>query len=150
MPQYELMYIISSDVADADENAIADSVVSTVVELGGEILNVEKLGKKRLAYPIKRHKIGSYQIVNFRLSSDKIGELEHKIRVTGEIIRHLVLNKEESLIRQAKDREEQKLIRRRIPVGEDGESKTPSGKPAMQIDLDKQIEKALESDDLTK
>ena len=138
------MYILSSAVVDTDEPALTDDILSQITSLGGQILNVEKLGRKKLAFPIKKTRNGFYVLVNFMLDGEKIHEVDHKIRVTSGIIRHLTLNKEESLIRQAKDREEQKMIRR----PREGQEARPagSGKPEIQIDLDRQIEKALEED----
>jgi small subunit ribosomal protein S6 len=147
VPQYELMYILSSNVPDNEEPALTDSITAFISELGGEIQKVEKLGKRKLAYPIKRTRNGFYVLVNFKLAPDKVAELDHKIRMTGNIIRHLMINLEESLMRQAKDREEQKVIRRRMPPRPEAktESIDPS-KPKIEIDLDKQISKALEED----
>lgn len=141
------MYILSSNVPDNEEPALTDEIVNHITSLGGQLLNVEKLGKRKLAYPIKRTRNGFYVLINFLLEPQKVNDVDHKVRVTAGIIRHLLLNKEESLIRQAKDREEQKMIRRRHPDFADG--KKDAAKPEMHIDLDKQIEKALEGD-LTK
>lgn len=138
------MYILSSNVPDNEEPALTDEIVNHIVSLGGEILNVEKLGKRKLAYPVKRTRNGFYVLINFKIDSAKTNDVDHKVRVTAGIIRHLLLNKEESLIRQAKDREEQKMIRRRPPEGQDARRESP--KPEIQIDLDRQIEKALEED----
>ena len=147
MPQYELMYILSSNVPDNEEPALTDSITAFISELGGEIQKVEKLGKRKLAYPIKRTRNGFYVLVNFKLAPDKVAELDHKIRMTGNIIRHLMINLEESLIRQAKDREEQKVIRRRMPPRPEAKTETTDiSKPKIEIDLDKQISKALEED----
>jgi len=150
MPQYELMYILSSAIPDSDEPKITKQLTDFIVEAGGEILKVENLGKKKLAYPIKRTRNGMYVLVNFKMPTDKVHELDHKIRVTGGVIRHLVLNLEDSLLRQAKDLEEQKLIRRsrREPLTDKKEvAAIPAAdRPKIQIDLDKQIEKALEED----
>ena len=154
MPQYELMYILSSAVADAEEPALTKQITEFIVEVGGEIQKVENLGKKKLAYPIKRTRNGLYVLINFKAPTDKIHEIDHKVRVTAGIIRHLLINLEESLIRQAKDIEEQKYVRRKrpVPVAVDShlEAKkepTPNQvRPKIKIDLDKQIEKALEED----
>lgn len=150
MPQYELMYILSSAVADSDEPALTDELLNFITESGGQIAQVEKLGRKKLAYPIKRTRNGFYVLVNFLLDPQKISEVDHKVRVTPGLIRHLILNKEESLLRQAKDHEAQKLIRRTRPDTAGEEKRGPSKpRPDIQIDLDRQIEKALE-EDLTK
>ena len=136
-------------------------ITDFIVSQGGEILKVENLGRKKLTYPIKRTRNGLYVLINFKLTPEKVNEVDHKIRVTAGIIRHLMINMEETLIRQAKDLEEQRAVRRRPPIPrvkteekktlsgpEVKTEKTKSDKPApkIEIDLDKQIEKALEED----
>ena len=143
-PQYELMYIISADVPDSDEPKITESLTKLITDLKGEVLKVEALGRKRLAYPIKKTRNGLYVLINFRLPADKVAELDHQIRVTSGIIRYLLLNLEEQIIRLAKDQIEQRQIRR---AQETAARKTQrEQKPEIQIDLDKQIEKALQED----
>jgi hypothetical protein len=98
------------------------------------------------------------------LAPEKISELDHKIRVTAGIIRHLIINMEEDLARQAKDAAAQQALRRRPPKpkakteGQNTSHKdeiAPENKKSektstpIEIDLDQQIEKALE-EDLTK
>lgn len=158
------MYILSSAVPDNEEPALTKQLTDFIAEAGGEILKVENLGRKKLAYPIKRTRNGLYVLIQFKLAPEKVNELEHKLRVTAGIIRNLVINMEEDLIRQAKDLEEQRAIRRRPPkprVKPEEKSPVPSAEvqtekaktakaaPKIEIDLDKQIEKALE-EDLTK
>jgi len=153
MPQYELMYILSSDIPDNEEPALSDSIKNFIMETGGEITKEEKLGKKRLAYPIKKTRNAFYGLFHFNIASDKIIEIEHKIRVTQGIIRHMIVNMEDMLARMEKDKEEQKMIKRSTrPNNKDEVKKTPTkkefspDKPEIKIDLDKQIEKALEQD----
>jgi small subunit ribosomal protein S6 len=145
MNQYELMYIISSDIPDSEEPALTNELTEFITKLGGEILNTENLGKKKLAYPIKKVRNAFYILINFKLSTDKLRELEDKVRMTPGIIRHLILNLEEALRRQAKDKEAQKRIKRPLEKEKPSEAK-PEAKPEIKIDLDKQIEKALEED----
>ncbi|MBI4053937.1 MAG: 30S ribosomal protein S6 [Candidatus Doudnabacteria bacterium] len=143
------MYILSSSVPDSEEPALTKSFTDFVTESGGKILKVENLGKKKLAYPIKKTKNALYVLINFLLSPEKLHDFDHKVRVTQGIIRYLIINLEEHLIRQAKDLEEQKILRRpRPPMPEmkavKKEPIVPGAK--IEINLDEQIEKALEED----
>lgn len=161
MPRYELMYLLGSHVADNDVPAIASQVLKFIEELGGTDIVENHLGKKKLAYPIKKTRNGYYVVVNFSMDSSKIGELEAKIRTQdSNIIRHLIANLEEHLKRMEKDRIEQaKLTPRKPPVAEAESKPEPATKkepaaeaPLLEIDqeeLDKKIEEAL-SEDLTK
>jgi tRNA uridine 5-carbamoylmethylation protein Kti12 len=60
------------------------------VAAGGQIVKVAPWGRRRLAYPIDRHREGSYQIILFEAPPDAITELEHTLLITEEVLRHLV------------------------------------------------------------
>jgi len=152
MPQYELMYILSSNVPDNEEPALSDTIKKFIIDQGAEITKEEKLGKKRLAYPIKKTRNGFYVLFEFKAESDKLAEIEHKVRVTQGVIRYLIINLDEQLARMEKDREERKTFKPKPIMQMQTEKKTPvkrAHKPEITIDLDKQIEQALE-EDLTK
>lgn len=158
MPKYELMYLIGSQVADDEAAKVVDEVKKYFDSVGALIQKHEDLGKKKLAYPIKNTKLGQYIVVNFESLPEKVAELEHKVRTHPAIIRHLVLNMEEAAVRLEKDRAIQAKLKLARPtiVGKEAEYVKPKAKPAplqaagkkIQIDLDAEIEKALESGDL--
>ena len=90
MRRYELMLVIAPDVADDRSQAVVDRTTRQIVAAGGQIVKVAPWGRRRLAYPIARHREGSYQIILFEAPSDAITELEHTLLITEEVIRHLV------------------------------------------------------------
>jgi small subunit ribosomal protein S6 len=90
MRRYELMLVIRPDVADDRSQAVVDRTTRQIVAAGGQIVKVAPWGRRRLAYPIDRHREGSYQIILFEAPSDAIRELEHSLLITEEVIRHLV------------------------------------------------------------
>lgn len=146
MPKYELMYIVGSQVSDDQIPALTAEVKKFVMDGGGIIEKHEELGKRKLAYPIKKTKNGYYVVANFSAPADRINEIEHKIRTAQGVIRHLITNQDEALVRLEKDRVAQAKLKLRKPPEEPKPSyaKAPEGKK-IQIDLDAEIEKALES-----
>jgi small subunit ribosomal protein S6 len=90
MRRYELMLVIRPDVPDDKSQAVVDRTTRQIVAAGGQIVKVAPWGRRRLAYPIDRHREGSYQIILFEAPSDAISELEHTLLITEEVIRHLV------------------------------------------------------------
>jgi small subunit ribosomal protein S6 len=90
MRRYELMLVIRPDVADDKNQALIDRTTRGIVAAGGQIVKVAPWGRRRLAYPIDRHREGSYHIILFEAPSDSIVELEHTLLITEEILRHLV------------------------------------------------------------
>lgn len=150
MPQYELMYIIGSHVPDSEIPAVVEEIKKFIADSQGVLEKHEDLGKKKLAYPIKKSRTGHYVLVNFSAPADKIGELEHKIRTTQAIIRHLVLNMDESLVRMEKDQKAQAVLKLLKPKAEavKKEETRPKAEKKIEIDLDAEIEKALEGENL--
>ena len=151
MPQYEIMYILSSQVVDTDEPELTKSITDFITSTGGTITREEKLGKKRLAYPIKKTRNGFYVMLQFTATSDKLKDIEHKIRVTQGVVRHLIVNLDEQIKRMAKDREERKRFKPKPGENTKYKTKQAGVTPVteIKIELDKQIEQALE-EDLTK
>jgi small subunit ribosomal protein S6 len=90
MRRYELMLVIRPDVPDDKSQAVVDRTTRGVVASGGQIVKVAPWGRRRLAYPIDRHREGSYHIILFEAPSDAIVELEHTLLITEEVLRHLV------------------------------------------------------------
>ena len=94
MRRYELMLVISPDVADDRSQALVDRTTRQIVTAGGQIVKVAPWGRRRLAYPIDRHREGSYQIILFEAPAEAISELEHTLLITEEVLRHLVTRAE--------------------------------------------------------
>jgi small subunit ribosomal protein S6 len=109
MRRYELMLVIRPDVADDKSQALVDRTTRQIGSAGGQIVKVAPWGRRRLAYPIDRHREGSYQIILFEAPAEAIAELEHSLLITEEVLRHLVTRVERPV----------KASRR---TGEDGET----------------------------
>jgi len=88
---YELMLLINPEVVDERLEAVVDSVSRFVTGKGGELSNIERWGKKRLAYPIKHFAEGSYVLVRFKLKPAFTRELDTNLRITEEVLRHLLV-----------------------------------------------------------
>ena len=150
MPKYELMYILSSAVSDNDAPAVASELDKFITDEGGKILTSEMLGKKKLAYPIKKTRNGFYILRTFNFEGGKIASLENKIKSMDSIIRFLVINIDEQERRAAKDHDvQEKMKLNRKPKAEEPvENAEPIN--LSETELEQKIEKALESEDLSK
>src|SRR3954464_1134778 len=84
------MLIIRPDAPDEKAAAVIDRTTRYVVASGGQIVKVAPWGRRRLAYPIDRHREGSYHIILFEAPSDALVALEHPLLITEEVLRHLV------------------------------------------------------------
>ena len=166
MPQYELMYLLGSHVADDQVPEISKSVLKFAEDFGATEVKETQLGKKKLAYPIGKTRNGHYVVINFSMDGKNLNPFDAKIRAQdNNIIRYLIINLDEHLGRMKKDKIAQSKIVRKGPPAEPalpagraaklGASESPMKKetaPLMEInqeELDKKIEEAL-SEDLTK
>ena len=106
MRRYELMLVIRPDVADDKSQTLVDRTTRQIVAAGGQIVKVAPWGRRRLAYPIDRHREGSYQIILFEAPAPAILELEHTLLITEEVLRHLVTRVERPVKTSRRDGEE--------------------------------------------
>ena len=94
MRRYELMLVFSPDAPDERISAIIDRTTRQISTDGGQIVKVAPWGRRRLAYPIDRHREGSYHIVVFEAPATAILELERGLLITEEVLRHLITRQE--------------------------------------------------------
>ena len=90
MRRYELMLVLRPDAPDEKAAAVIDRTPRYLVSTGGQIVKVAPWGRRRLAYPIDRHREGSYHIVVFEAPAEAIAELERSLQITEEVLRYLV------------------------------------------------------------
>ncbi|MBM4461811.1 MAG: 30S ribosomal protein S6 [Chloroflexi bacterium] len=96
MREYELTVVFSPEISDEDMADEIEKVNRLVTEKGG-VLNgeVQRWGKKRLAYPIRRFKEGNYVLTRFKISPGQTAELERNLHSLEVILRHLLVKLEE-------------------------------------------------------
>ncbi|HEY7828449.1 MAG TPA: 30S ribosomal protein S6 [Candidatus Limnocylindrales bacterium] len=97
MRRYELMLVLRPDLADDKSQALIDRITRQITTSGGQIVKVAPWGRRRLAYPIDRHREGSYHIIHFEAPAESIIELERSLLITEELLRHLVTRVERPL-----------------------------------------------------
>jgi len=88
---YELVLIISPEVAEEKHDTIIENISRFITDRGGVISGVEKWGKRKLAYPIKRFVEGDYVLSRFKLKPASSKELEANLRISEDIMRHLLV-----------------------------------------------------------
>ncbi len=128
MRRYELMLVLRPDLPDDKSQALVDRTTRQIAAAGGQIVKVAPWGRRRLAYPIDRHRDGSYHIVIFEAPTEAIVELERSLLITEELLRHLVTRVERPL-KSARGREGAAEVgaeadEDRLPSVEDEEEET--------------------------
>ena len=95
MHEYELVVVMSPEIAEDDVPAAIERVTTAVTSRGGEIAEVTSWGRRKLAYPIKRHVEGNYVVTQIRLDPALAHELEGGFAISEEVLRHLLIRKDE-------------------------------------------------------
>ena len=88
---YELVLIISPEVAEERYDSIIENVNRFITDKGGIISEVDRWGRKKLAYPIKSFVEGSYVLSRFKFKPALSKELEANLRISEDILRHLLI-----------------------------------------------------------
>ena len=93
MRDYEVLYIVRADI---DDDKVQDAVkrVNTLIQRsGGTAERTNLWGKRKLAYEVKHQKEGSYVLQDFQLDPNRVPELESSLKITEEVLRHLIVRK---------------------------------------------------------
>ena len=91
---YELVVIVSPEVTDEGFDAAIDNISQFVTGNGGTVADVERWGKRKLAYPISHFMEGNYVLARFSLKPALSKELEASLKISEEILRHMLIRVE--------------------------------------------------------
>jgi len=86
---YELMFIVRPDMTEEDQDKLISTLETAVTSSGGQVKNVEKMGKRRLAYTVRKFHDGLYMLLTFEGSGGLVHELERRLRVNEPVIKFL-------------------------------------------------------------
>ena len=93
MNEYEVLYLLDAAMDEMAKEAIVERFSTLVTSMGGNVLEVNKWGLKKLAYPINFKKDGYYVLMTFNANNDFPAELERQLRITDGVMRFIVLRK---------------------------------------------------------
>ena len=92
---YEVMYIAQPETADEDVTKLNEAIQQQIEREGGTIVKTEVMGKRKLAYPIKKKTEGHYTLFEIEGSGQEIAELERRFRVNDTVIRFVTVRVDE-------------------------------------------------------
>jgi small subunit ribosomal protein S6 len=90
-----MVVILNPEIGDDVVGESLERLSQTVTSRGGEIVDVNHWGRRRLAYPIKRHLEGNYVVSQIKLDPGQVPDLESNLRISEEVIRHLIVRADE-------------------------------------------------------
>lgn len=94
MNKYESVIIINPSIVEEEIKKIIQKFAD-LINTEGKVENINELGKRKLAYEVKKNKEGYYVIYNFEAKPTLIAELERNYRITDEVIKFIVVKQEE-------------------------------------------------------
>ena len=99
---YEVMFIVRPDVEDEEADKLIESLSNTVKTGGGSVKSVEKLGRRKLAYQVRKFNDGNYILFTIEATGPVVLELERRLRVTEQVIKFITVRIDEEEKRLAK------------------------------------------------
>ena len=93
MINYEVMFIIDPTLEDEKKDAAVERV-KNVIAAEGEVGNVDVWGLRKLAYPIQKKNEGYYVVIDFKAEPTLPAELDRRLRISEDFMRHIIVNKE--------------------------------------------------------
>jgi small subunit ribosomal protein S6 len=94
MRQYEVMYVLRPDLEEEKVKANVARYKEIVTNYGGEVTNLQEMGKRRLAYEIDKFREGYYVLMNFKANSDAVAEAERLMKINDDVIRFLFVRED--------------------------------------------------------
>jgi small subunit ribosomal protein S6 len=114
MHTYETLFITSPNLTEEEEQATVETLAALIPDGGGEMITNDRMGRRRLAYPIRKFEDGVYTRFLYDSTSEVPKELERRIRLSDKILRSLTVRLEEDWAVAAKEeavREAERRVR---------------------------------------
>ncbi len=92
---YEVMFIVRPDVAEEDVDKLIAGFEGTVTNGGGSVRSLEKMGRRKLAYTVRKFNDGNYVLLTIDADGKLVAELERRLRVSEPVIKFLTVRMDE-------------------------------------------------------
>jgi len=93
--RYETIFITPADIPDEELQTLIDRYCAIITSRKGIPVKIEKWGKRKLAYEIKKQTRGCYVLVDFVGQTDIVNELERNFKIDDKILKYLTVKKDE-------------------------------------------------------
>jgi small subunit ribosomal protein S6 len=122
---YEVMFIVRPDAAEEDIDKLIAGFSTTVTNGGGVVKHVEKMGRRKLAYLVRKFNDGNYVLLTIEAAGPVVLELERRLRVTEQVIKFITVRTDEEDKRLAKVKAA-RGVRRKVEHAAPAQSATPA------------------------
>lgn len=134
--QYELVYILPPDTTEQQVTELHQQIEAVVSRMNGTIEKTENWGRRKLAYEIAHHKEGVYALEVINGSGELMKELDRRLKVMDQVIRHMVVRVDEEykVVTRVRTKRQENSERRRVKRGLPPQRQPGEGRPAAEAD----------------
>ena len=143
--QYELVYILPPDTTEEQVNELHGQLDAVISRMNGRVEKTENWGRRKLAYEIGHNKEGVYVLETINGSGELMKELDRRLRVMDQVVRHLVVrvDQEKKVVDRTRSKRQADSERRRVKRGlppqrqpGEGRSREPEDEDTVYSGLD--------------
>jgi small subunit ribosomal protein S6 len=134
--QYELVYILPPDTTEQQVTELHQQIEAVVLRMNGQIEKTEPWGRRKLAYEIGHHKEGVYVLEVINGTGELMKELDRRLRVMDQVLRHLVVrvDEEKKVVDRTRTKRQTESERRRVKRGLPPQRQPGEGRPTADAD----------------
>ena len=122
---YEELFIVKPDAPDEEVDQFVEQLRTQLTTAGATVDNVDKWGKRRLAYKVDKYREGNYVLFQFSAGPEVVKELERRLRVSDVVIKFLTVRIDETLKRLEKRKKDREKRASRRPVSAPASAPAP-------------------------
>ena len=144
---YEIMFIVRPDVEEAEQDKLIETFSGYVTGGGGTIKSTEKMGRRRLAYTVKKFNDGFYVLLIVEAPAALVGELERRLRVQESVIKFITvrMDEEDKRVAKIKKHRDAHVKRSALPTAS-AEAAAPAEAPAAEAAPVAEVAPAVEAE----
>jgi len=140
---YELGLILNPEVSEEEIRTLLGRIEQIVANYGGQIVKVNQWGRRRLAYPIERHRDGYYIFIDSILTPETVAEIERTLRVSEIVLRYMMKRRDSKTVQ--KEREARAAAAAQAEAASQAEASATSAEAsATSIEAESQTEAPVE------
>ncbi|OGG86699.1 30S ribosomal protein S6 [Candidatus Kuenenbacteria bacterium RIFCSPHIGHO2_02_FULL_39_13] len=148
LKEYEILYFLSINLSPDEIQTVKGKINELIAKAGGVIVREDDLGKRKLAYMIKRARHGHYLLSVFKAPAAEANSINHELELMPEILRHKLVRKEDIKTVSIKEAGEYKKTSAKQADQEGLKSKSDKKTKVDTKELDKKIDELLSEDNI--
>lgn len=133
---YELGFILNPEVSEEQTRAILERVEQVATNYGGQVVRVNQWGRRRLGYPIQRHRDGFYVFIDMILTPETVLELDRTLKVSEEVLRHLIKRRDPKTVQKEREARAAAAAAAVAPATPHAEAEQPAQPEESEIPVD--------------